>query len=398
MQIFRGIRYGRADRFGQAELAPLTELTTSTARGPVSPQAPSRLEMVMGPAAPLVQDENCQVLSIYTPSRQGKRPVMVFLHGGAFVSGGGELPWYDGDRLAAEQDVVVVTVTYRLGALGYFHFAGEAGPSPGMSDQIVALQWVRKYVDEFGGDNSNLTVFGQSAGGMSIVGMMEWGAGGSLFDRAIIQSGAGGIKRSRAEAERLSAEFTTLLAEDPRRADCTRIVETQRKFAAERKQLVDWLPISPDRPELSYVDMMGGWTADDSLPFAYLRSGLKPSPDVDIPKLKQSTAELDAMFSGACTALAKSTAESGKRAWLYRFDWSSPDSGLGAPHCIELPFLLGSGESWKLAPMLGKAPWSSVHEVGKATRAMWASFARGDAPGGSWKFTDKNNQPLNIIP
>ena len=230
IEIFRNIRYARARRFEQPEVLPWDGVR-NTERGPLCPQAPSRLALVQGPLAPLAMDEHCQVLSVFTPATQGKRPVMVFFHGGAFVSGGGELPWHDGDKLAAEQDVVMVSVTYRLGVFGYFRPSGGADPSPGMGDQVASLQWIKANIASFGGDPDNVTVFGQSAGGASIDTMLAWGHGGKLFERAILQSGTNALALTRAEVDKTSQQFVAELGHDPQGASVDDLLAAQGRLA-----------------------------------------------------------------------------------------------------------------------------------------------------------------------
>jgi para-nitrobenzyl esterase len=122
----RGIRYGRADRFSAPHpIPPWSGVLDTTARGPACPQLPSRLEWVTGPVVDrLAMSEDCQVLSVTAPSDAIGLPVMVWFHGGAYVSGGGEAPKYDADDLARRGRVVVVRVTYRLGVLGYLSPTG----------------------------------------------------------------------------------------------------------------------------------------------------------------------------------------------------------------------------------------------------------------------------------
>ena len=304
---FRGIRYASSERFGPAQVLPFRGPPVAGERGPVSPQARSRLEMVMGPAAPLRQDEHCQVLSVFTPSRRGKRPVMVFVHGGAFITGGGELPWYDGGKLAAEGDIVVVTVTYRSGAFGHLHLSGSSGPSPGTSDQIAALEWVKSNIAAFGGDCDRVTVCGHSAGAFSIVWILASGLGGKLFHRAILQSGGGGVSRTRAEAESISLEFLQFLGSDPHAASANEIVSTQRRLSQTRGQLVDWLPVVPDDPSPSNVDIISGWTREDALPFALLSAGRAPGADSEIAQLKPRVEPMTSIFITAARELAART-------------------------------------------------------------------------------------------
>lgn len=158
--------------------------------GPVCPQPPGAL------GAPGVQSEDCLSLNVYAPqvAKKDKLPVMVFIHGGAFVSGGSTS--YDGVKLTEEGDVIVVTLNYRLGALGFLAHPGldderskhEPSGNDAFRDQQVALSWVRKNIDAFGGDEKNVTVFGESAGGMSACLHMVSPSSKKLGDRFIIES------------------------------------------------------------------------------------------------------------------------------------------------------------------------------------------------------------------
>jgi para-nitrobenzyl esterase len=142
-------------------------------------------------------DEDCLYLNVWTPaeSPDEELPVMVWIHGGAFRSGAGSLAIYDGHNLA-EKGVIVVTINYRLGALGLMAHPLLSEESPngvsgnyGLFDQVAALEWVQENIDVFGGDSENVTVFGESAGGMSIVDLMVSPLAEGLFDRAIVESG-----------------------------------------------------------------------------------------------------------------------------------------------------------------------------------------------------------------
>lgn len=394
--VFRGIRYATCDRFGPARLIEQMP-RWSTERGPLSPQQASAFDMVMGQQAALRQSEDCQVLSVFTPSQQGKRAVMVFIHGGAFMAGGGELPWYDGAKLAGEQEVVVVTITYRLGALGYLLMADHAGPSPGMTDQIAGLQWIKRHIHAFGGDPDNVTVFGQSAGGLSILGLLEWGCGSELFNRAIIQSGVGAGRRRRSDIAAYSSAFLQFLASDPRKIDPTELVRVQAAFIRE-KRMGGWMPLAPEVPASNCVDLLIGWTRDDALPIVLISTGKSLAPETDLTQLQPDIDKMNDLFEQACRQLAQQTTAAGHSAWLYRFDWCPQGSRLGAPHCVDLPFLLGEPDAWRTAPMLGGVTGLEIETLGKKMRAYWASFARGEAPASDWSVCSDAAQPLNIIP
>ena len=199
--VFRGIPYAAAPegmrRFAAPEpVAPWPGVRLAQAFGPSAPQNAAE----MGPLFRLglgATGEDCLSLNIWTPAPDGaRRPVMVWIHGGAFVLGAGSQFLYDGAALARRGDVVVVTINYRLGALGFLHLAGRLGAelpatgNEGLLDQIAALEWVRDEIAAFGGDPGNVTIFGESAGSMSVATLLGTPRAEGLFHRAILQSGA----------------------------------------------------------------------------------------------------------------------------------------------------------------------------------------------------------------
>jgi para-nitrobenzyl esterase len=142
------------------------------------------------------QAEDCLTLNVWTPGTDGARPVMVWIHGGGFVAGSGASALYRGRALAARGDVVVVTINYRLGILGFLAHPGLADPDAGgaagnwgLLDQVAALSWVHDNIPAFGGDPNNVTIFGESAGGMSVADLLAVPGARGLFHRAIAQSG-----------------------------------------------------------------------------------------------------------------------------------------------------------------------------------------------------------------
>lgn len=175
--------------------------------GPINTQADMMLETLMGAGAS-PKSEDCLTLNVWTPSLEGARPVMVWIHGGAFQFGSGSTAWYDGARFVANGDVVVVTINYRLGPLGFLHlsdlfgdeFAGSG--NAGLLDQVAALEWVAENIANFGGDPSNVTIFGESAGSASVSTLMGTPAAkpGTLFHRVIAQSGAASWSLTREDA------------------------------------------------------------------------------------------------------------------------------------------------------------------------------------------------------
>jgi para-nitrobenzyl esterase len=166
---FRGVPYATAERFAPPVPAPAwSGVRDATSHGPIAPQPPSRLRTAMGDYQ-RPQAEDCLTLTIATPSTEGARPVIVWLHGGAYLSGAGSLDWYDGGPLARDGDCVVVGVNYRLGALGFLKLLGLAEGNMGLLDMLAALRWVRDNIAAFGGDPARVTVMGQSAGAHAIM-------------------------------------------------------------------------------------------------------------------------------------------------------------------------------------------------------------------------------------
>lgn len=183
MRVFRGIRYGQAERFASPEVAPAHEKAIQ-----LTEDFGSNCPQVASPFGEASADEDCLFLNVYSPEEPGEYPVMVWLHGGAFIYGSGGAT-YDPTRLV-DQGVVVVTLNYRLGALGFLPHADLGDANFGLQDQQLALQWVQENIEQFDGDANNVTLFGESAGGHSVMSQLASPGATGLFHKAIVQSGS----------------------------------------------------------------------------------------------------------------------------------------------------------------------------------------------------------------
>ncbi|MEV6136963.1 carboxylesterase family protein [Nocardia sp. NPDC051990] len=370
------IRYARAARFQRPAPVPVIEDDTA---GQICPQAPQRLAAAMGPCAELPQGEDCLNLVVATPGcDHARRPVMVFLHGGAFGSGAGLMPWYDGTALAGDADVVVVSVNYRLGVFGYLCLDGVSEPNLGLYDQLEALRWVQVHIAAYGGDPDNVTVFGQSAGALSIRLLMEVPEAKGLFTRAILQSGpAAYLARPRDEAEEIGAVFARHLAADARTASVPALLAAAGETAAAMARsgavsVPPFYPVHGAAPvaqlgatfadNVARLEVLCGWNADDASAFT--------GPG---PRVQELTHQL---FAEPITAFIDQLNRSGANARGYRFTWWPDGSQFGATHGIELPLLLGDQRAWQRAPMLGSASWDDIDQLGRQMRRAWGEFAR----------------------
>ncbi|HEX6246199.1 MAG TPA: carboxylesterase family protein [Polyangiales bacterium] len=399
---YRGIPFARAARFGEPQPVPAwTGVRDATRSGPICPQPGFPLEDVMGPASPAVQDEDCLSLDIALPvARERPLPVMVWLHGGAYIIGAGSHDWYDGSALARDGDVIVVNVNYRLGAFGYLHWPGVSPPNLAVRDQLAALRWIARNIGAFGGDPQRVTLFGQSAGGHAIAALMSTHEAHGLFQRAIIQSAHLGVGfTSPRRAARLAALLEKSLGgADPRTCSAQQLLSAQEQA---RMKLAGpgglnatpaFGPIAGFEPlstatslvrspsdQSPHVDLLIGTVRDE------LRSLFEANPNWRRLRLSHplgarvfnGMAQLlgRSVFQIAARTLADNHARAGGDVYTYALHWCPPGSPLGACHVIDLPFVFGGRAAWEAAPMLGGL-WEEVDTVGREMRRAWTRFAR----------------------
>ncbi|WP_432848469.1 carboxylesterase family protein [Amycolatopsis sp. CA-161197] len=344
--------------------------------GPAPIQLPSRLERVIGPMS-LAQSEDCLSVNVFTPSTTGSRPVLVWIHGGAFLTGSGGQGWYDGTRLANEADVVVVTVNYRLGVLGFLPLDGIAPPNLGIADQLAALEWVRDNVAASGGDPGRVTLAGQSAGAQSTLTLWSAPRAQGLVHQIGLQSAPVGVlpqtpdeaadsadRYLHALGVRSAAELTTMPTDrllDGLKALAARAkagISLPFQLVADHDLVADDL-IAAAKPARALVS----WTRDEVRAYG---------PEAPQEQIDQQTA---AIFSGDLPRLTK---QLGEDATLMRFDWGAPGNPYGACHCIDVPFLFGTHDAAPGAACLAGAP-EGLPEI-TDLRQIWAQFLHGERP------------------
>ncbi len=415
--------------------APWSGIRDCTKPGTSAPQGPSRLDAVMG-ILPFEQSEDCLTLTVWTPAADvTRRPVIYWLHGGAYQSGGAHQPFYDGGNLARACDVVVVGVNYRLGALGYLYLpdadaAGVASANRGLLDQMQALRWVSENIAAFGGDPTRVTICGQSAGGGSVLALLADPASRALVARAIPMSASTG-SLSIERANEISARFCELAGVP--RTDIAKlralpadaIVKAQRavqmEIAAKGDRTIAWqnvvggngCPITPasavikgagrDIPMLigSTLDEGHAWLAQDdklvaetdmSVIARTAEAGGYAKAAEDLPRERSAEATkpwqvLSAMMTWAVfekpsRKVADGHTSNGGTTYVYRFEWRpTHDAHFGACHCIELPFMFDNLDRWPRdsAMMAGHDP-ASYRALATRMRDAWGAFARTGNP------------------
>lgn len=399
-----GIRYATARRFEPpVPVPPARKPIRATSWAPACPQAPMRfLDDVVGSTlGDLPQDEDCLRVSVTVPAGTAageSLPVMVWLHGGSYISGAGDAPFYDPRALVSEQHVIVVTVTYRIGLLGYLG-DGETTPANlGLFDQIEALRWVRRNISAFGGDPDNVTAFGQSAGGDAVAHLMIARGGEGLFRRAIVQSAPFGLLTGRSRMNAAMSKAVGVVAPD---ATAEQLIRLQRKAerAAARSGLRgamafgvqyghDPMPAEAEldeawRAAAPSVEVLVGNTTREAALFAVRVSPLlkrmrRPhgSPAIERRVVAPLTRRI--YGNGAREFVRRHTAAGGT-AYRYEFSWGATGHPVGAGHIAELP-LLFPGAAWRDTPMVAGHPAAQVADAGARLRAVWGDFAKGRTP------------------
>ncbi|GGM06355.1 carboxylic ester hydrolase [Streptomyces fumigatiscleroticus] len=414
---------------------PWDGVRDATRPGPNAPQSERRLGSVdMSPyfGTGWSHGEDYLTVNVFSPAAaEGGLPVMVFVHGGGFVAGSTRSALYDGSAFARD-GVVLVTLNYRLGAVGFLDLPG-APANRGLLDVAAALRWVRENVAAFGGDPHNVTLFGQSAGATIVGAILATPEAAGLFRRAIIQSGSGLGAFTTEQAARVTRAAAEVLGVAPHVGAFAEISDERLVEAASRLAGIDL------RTETHHDPLIGLSPFSlvlDTQPAESVAAGLGADIDllvgtnteeghlylVPVDKYATSTAEDvhdtaarshpdperlvetyrstrpgasfgelrsaimgDALFGAGSRALADAHAAHLRSAtYAYEFAWRSPslDGQLGATHTVELPFVFDLAHLPRLhgpAALLG--PGEPPADLAARTHATWIRFARTGDPG-----------------
>lgn len=462
VEVFRGIRYAApptgARRWRDPEpVAPAVAPVDATQFGAVAPQQ-ANPSLSLGPGAR--QDEDCLFLNVWRPAATAERPlpVMVWLHGGAYTFGSSSQPLYDGRALVSTGDVVLVTLNYRIGALGFLDLSSFSTPEApfdgnlALKDILLALRWVQDNIAAFGGDPSRVTLFGESAGGGLVTTLLATPSAAGLFSRAIAESSPAtsiyGPTRARQVAERFLREVGADAA-SARAVPVEEVVRaTMAVFAAvptEAPGTLAFAPIIdgelvPEAPVTVLkegrglaVPLMIGTNHDEASFFRFMKSPLMPVTRADIermfadmraedPAVQLPTRDAvlgsyegvrqrllglgiarDIAFRLPTIWIAEGHAATAP-VWLYRFDHATRALeviGLGATHGAELPYVWGNLATSRKDPTFLLGGRRTAERISDRLRARWTSFAHGDSPdapdAASWTPYDLETRDTLVI-
>jgi para-nitrobenzyl esterase len=385
------------------------------------------------------ESEDCLYLNVYTPAADGaRRPVLFWIHGGGFSHGSGSQPSYDGGPLAERGDVVVVSINYRLGALGYLYLGEHGGArwgaasNAGQLDQIAALRWVRDNIAAFGGDPAQVTIFGESAGSVAVATLLAMPDAQGLFGKAIAQSGTAnrlgntdtasattaqylrtlGIEDADPHKLRSVAVEALLRAQGPR-GPLSPVVDgvtlPQRPISAVREGVARQIPlmvgtnrdehklyVPVTRPEIDDAELerqvreqlpRGAAARAADVIAVYRKSraarGL-PSSHHDIADALSTASR----FRIPATRLCEAQILHQPRTFLYQFDWESPArrGALGSCHGLEIPFVFGTLGATGDARFTGSGP--EAEQLSRNMMDAWLAFAKRGEPShagiGAW--------------
>jgi len=426
VNITRNIVFATADRFAPPTVTTPGRIAPDAAQ---CPQVPGMLEQAMG-TGDLPMREDCLTLNVFSPASAGDGlPVLVWIHGGAFTNGTAHASWYDGSNLAA-RGCVVVTINYRLGAFG---FAGRS--DVGLQDQIAALTWVHDNVARFGGDPGNVTIFGESAGGCSVLALFAAPAARELFRRGWAMSPSIGQLRTPERADQsvslllddlqtssLSAardvSVDDLLAaqgrllRDPK--DIVTMfsptiggevlpVDAHARIAADERALVIgtlrdesrlWVAVNPAAANLTEADVRAQFEARFGPAANEAWAAYERFRPGSTPAQMLAALQSDESFRAPAWRVIDARDRSGTPTWSYFFTWPTPVFGgiLGACHGLDIPFVFDNLSAPNVEFFIGESP--AHRHLAETLAGSLVAFARDGKT--DWQTTEGKRTTLQI--
>ncbi|MGB3375800.1 MAG: carboxylesterase family protein [Microbacterium sp.] len=379
-------------------------------------------------------DEDCLTLNVWTPAADdARRPVLVWIHGGGFISGSGSLPYYHGDGFAGDGDLVVVTINYRIGPLGFWASADGGESNLWLTDQLAALRWIHANAEAFGGDPDQITVAGESGGAFSALTLATLPETSGLIRRVIAQSPPIGLAlASAADAAQTAQAISGILGTETvdRLADvpADALIGATLALFPQTARFGHWS--TPIRPVLDgnllschpldallegaggHVDLLIGWNSHEATFSFALQPGMADLTEESVygrlaerfhnpaeayaeyrsaaraghaePVDVLAAIESDELFIRPVIDIARARSAQGRPAHVYEFAFETPAHGgaLGATHCLELPFVFENLDRWAHAPFTHGIDPTRAERVSTRMHRAWIDFVRGQTPSG----------------
>ncbi|WP_428070366.1 carboxylesterase family protein [Chryseobacterium gambrini] len=404
----KSIRYARSERYKKP--VPVEDIQTHEIpdKTPVCPQHISPLleRLIQNTNVEHFEpDESPQFLTITRPENfvaNENLPVVVWIHGGSYEIGCGDLPTSDPSVWVKEQNLIVVSITYRLGLFGFLGGNEERPANLGLFDIMESLKWIQKNIHSFGGNPENVTLFGQSSGGDAIAHLMISEGIDGLFKRAIIHSAPLGFRMKRSK---MSLEFFRKTDFLKHEKDPLKMVDEYVKFLPSFRKYglktampfctqYGFAPLCTEEESLpkwkenakKYDVLIGSShdetafyvkTAQEGL-YTYLHEKI-------LNKIVRKTTE--SIYEKPAEIFAENYASGGGNIYRFKIKSVLKNNYIGASHCADLPLIFENHEAWKSAELLKDVPWKHIQENGKKLRALWAEFAR------TGKISDHSERP-----